>query len=90
MHQLLLYGIALAINNKKTMRTDKGKPSGINKGESHTGVPSNPSPEKIKNDREISEKYTEDENEIGKNVHVTHPNRNTDKEESTNIGGYRT
>ena len=70
------------------MRTDKGNPSGTNKEKSKTGVPST-TPERSGRDEQISEKYTEEENETGNNVHVTHPNRNTDKDNATNIGGYR-
>ena len=66
-----------------------GKPSGANKREGRTGTPSDITPEKMDQDQNISEKYTTDENEIADNVRTGHPNRNTDKEDSTNIGGYR-
>ena len=44
---------------------------------------------KMKQNQDQSEKYTEEENEIKDNVRVGHPNRNTDKGEATNAGGYK-
>jgi hypothetical protein len=70
-------------------RDHRGKPSGINKGIDPTGIPNKITPETLPENLEISEKYTEDENDIAENVHLRHPNRNTDKDDATNIGGYR-
>ena len=71
------------------MRTDKGQPSGTNKSANQTGIPSDASPEKMQQNQDQSEKYTNEENEIKDNVRVGHPNRNTDKDDATNAGGYK-
>lgn len=71
------------------MADDKGHPSGVNKPKTGTGIPTNISTEKMKRDDELTEKYTDDENDIADNVHTRHPNRNEDKDDATNIGGYR-
>jgi hypothetical protein len=71
------------------MRLDKGKPSGANKSENKTGVPSNSTPDKMPQNQDMTEKYTEDENDVADNVQVRHPNRNTDKNDATNAGGYK-
>lgn len=67
----------------------KGQPSGSNKGDGGTGIPQKVNPDHLSEDQNLSEKYTKDENKIAENVHIGHPNRNTDKEDATNIGGYR-
>jgi hypothetical protein len=59
----------------------KGKPSGTNKQEG-LGIHPTP-PEKMKQYEEITEKYTEGEDELSPNVHLRHPNRNTSKGEDT-------
>lgn len=69
--------------------TDTGKPSGAGKQESGTGIPSKISDEKMQQDEDVTERYTNDEEGIADNVRVGHPNRNTDKEDATGIGGYR-
>jgi hypothetical protein len=71
------------------MATDKGYPSGTNKSESGTGIPTTISSEKMKDDKQLTEKYTDDDNEIAQGVHKGHPNRNENKGPATNIGGYR-
>jgi hypothetical protein len=63
----------------------RGKPSGIDKKESLTGIPSQPGRDEAK----LTEKYTEDDQRISDSVHTGHPNRNVDKENSTNGGGYK-
>jgi hypothetical protein len=68
------------------MARDTGKPSGINKSEG-IGTPSKAGNEE--QDRKISEKYTNDENELKESVRERHPNRNTDKDDATNAGGYK-
>ena len=69
------------------MRVDKGKPSGANRSEG-TGVPSKVK-QNIKQDDQITEKYTEDDNKISSHVRSGHPNRNTNKLHPTNAGGYK-
>jgi hypothetical protein len=57
----------------------KGKPSGINKEE---GLDLHPTaPDKLDDYLELSDKYTEGEDELSANVRVMHPNRNTSKGE---------
>ena len=69
-------------------RTNKGKPSGGNKSEG-TGMPSSFTPQHTNNDRKQTRKYTnESDDQIGK-VNMRHPNRNTDKNNPTNAGGYK-
>lgn len=65
------------------MRLDKGQPSGANKSEG-TGTPS-----KIRNDKKLTEKYTEEDKKIADGIRTNDTNRNTQKEDPTNAGGYR-
>lgn len=68
----------------------KGKPSGINKsGDRGTGVPSNISPATEDQDKKITEEYTDNDEQLSDNVKVRHPNRNVDKDDATNAGGYK-
>lgn len=62
-----------------------GYPSGVNKNEG-TG---NTATRDDKKNKEATEKYTEGEDQITDNAPKRHPNRNTDKEDSTNAGGYK-
>jgi hypothetical protein len=62
----------------------KGKPSGANKEEG-LGLQATP-PDKINDYINISEKYTEGEDELAAGVRVQHPNRNTSKGEPTKRG----
>lgn len=65
-----------------------GQPSGTNKSDKGTGVPSNITPENIEQNREMTEKYITEDNEISDSIRTNNPNRNTDKEDATNAGGY--
>jgi hypothetical protein len=70
----------------------RGRPSGTNKEEGLGVRSSEISPEKLKEDERVTEKYTKEDEEKDKladSVKVRHPNRNTDKDDSTNAGGYR-
>ena len=69
-------------------RRDKGKPSGANKQEGSGLRPDMPA-EKIEQDEQMTEKYTADEDEPAESLRVMHPNRNTDKNNATNAGGYK-
>ena len=69
--------------------TDKGKPSGVDKPMEGTGIPTKINDENRPNDQRLTEDYTADENEIADGVRTMHPNRNEDKDNATNIGGYR-
>lgn len=70
-------------------RDHKGKPSGVNKSRSETGIPTRMEPENGPNDAGKTEQYTEGDERIAENVRTNHPNRNTDKGDATGIGGYR-
>jgi hypothetical protein len=69
-------------------RDHRGRPSGTNKSEG-TGLRPNMPPEELKKDQEITDKYMEGEDKVADNVPVRHPNRNTDKPDATNAGGYK-
>lgn len=58
----------------------KGKPSGVNKEESGSGIQATP-PEKMDEYLEVTEKYFVDDDELESSVPVRHPNRNTSKGE---------
>lgn len=66
----------------------RGKPSGANKNEG-TGLRPDMPPEKLEGDNEITDKYMEGEDQVADNVNLRHPNRNTDKGDATNAGGYQ-
>ena len=66
----------------------RGQPSGTNKDEA-LGARSEVKPEQLQQDEQLTDKYTKSENEIADNVPVRHPNRNTDKDDATNAGGYK-
>src|SRR5690349_14931377 len=55
----------------------KGKPSG--KGNEGLGLRPSITPEELEQDLEMTEKYTSGEDELANNVHLLHPNRNTNK-----------
>lgn len=66
-----------------------GQPSATNKSEG-TGMPSNFTDEKLQQDAELTEKYTNEAgDEIAEGVRTNNPNRNTDKVDATNAGGYK-
>ncbi|GAA4337917.1 hypothetical protein [Flaviaesturariibacter amylovorans] len=60
----------------------RGYPSGANKSESETGIPTRMEPENRPNDEAMTEKYTNDDQTVADNVRTGHPNRNTDKGEN--------
>jgi hypothetical protein len=70
------------------MARDKGKPSGVNKEEG-TGVPQNIQPAPSGGRENDSEKYINEDGEVSEQVRTNHPNRNVDKEDATNAGGYK-
>jgi hypothetical protein len=71
------------------MSRHKGKPSGINKPESGTGVPSDFKPDNLKTDEKLTQEYTDDDKRPAGSVKVKHPNRNTNKPNATNAHGYK-
>jgi len=70
------------------MSKHKGKPSGKTKPEG-TGIPSAINPDDLKRDKKITGEYTDNDNKISGSVHSKHPNRNVNKKEATNAGGYK-
>jgi hypothetical protein len=59
----------------------KGKPSGAGKSEDALGVQATP-PEKMEQYEKITERYTIDDDTLAPDVHMRHPNRNTQKGQS--------
>ena len=70
------------------MSRKQGKPSGNYKPDG-TGVPSNLKPENLDRDKEITDKYTNEDEDLAEHVRQKNPNRNVDKLNSTNAGGYK-
>ena len=62
-----------------------GYPSGVNKSE---GTGNSAARDEDQN-KKATEKYTEDEDKVADNIQQRHPNRNTDKADATNAGGYK-
>jgi hypothetical protein len=56
----------------------KGKPSGAGKSEDGLGIQATP-PEKMEQYEKITERYTIDDDTLAPDVHLRHPNRNTEK-----------
>jgi hypothetical protein len=74
---------------KKIMAKDHvGKPSGIDKNEGSGLRPDMPR-EKMDQDAAMTEKYLKNEDELQDDVKLRHPNRNVDKDDATNAGGYK-
>jgi len=73
----------------KQTSTDTGKPSGGNEPMQGTGVPSKVNDENMPNDQRLTDEYTNEDGEIADGVRTMNPNRNVDKDDATNIGGYR-
>lgn len=70
------------------MSLHKGKPSGRTKPEG-TGTPSHVEGVKLKKDEKLTEKYTDDDKRMAASVKSKHPNRNVNKTDATNAGGYK-
>ncbi|HEV8285225.1 MAG TPA: hypothetical protein VGQ09_13000 [Chitinophagaceae bacterium] len=66
----------------------RGQPSGSNKQEG-LGIKRDMPAENLKRNEEIREKYTKNEDDLAENVKQKHPNRNRNKKNATNAGGYR-
>jgi hypothetical protein len=72
------------------MALHKGKPSGIGKQDNKkTGVPSDFKARDLKRDKQLAKKYIKDDETLAEGVKTQHPNRNVNKTEATNAGGYR-
>ena len=67
----------------------RGQPSGTNKSET-TGVPAGgQNLDDLQRDGELTDRYTDDDGNIAAGVRQQNPNRNVDKDDATNAGGYR-
>jgi hypothetical protein len=65
-----------------------GQPSGTNKSEG-TGVPAGgQNLDNLQRDQELTDQYTDDDRNIAQGVRSANPNRNVDKDDATNKGGY--
>ena len=62
-----------------------GHPSGINKSEG-TG---NTASRNDEENKKATDSYTKGEDKMADNIRERHPNRNTDKTDPTNAGGYK-
>lgn len=67
----------------------KGQPAGTNNQESKTGVPSKMETENRKQNDHLTDRYTQNDQEIPDGIREINPNRNTDKTDATNAGAYR-
>ena len=68
----------------------RGHPSGVNKSNEGTGTPSGGKfIQDEKNDEQLTDNYTDNDQNVSGNVRQNNPNRNTDKDDATNAGGYR-
>lgn len=71
------------------MHSDKGQPSGTNKSDQGTGIPTDKYVNNMERNDELTEKYTDDNKDIADSVRSNNPNRNVDKTDATNAGGYK-
>ena len=69
-------------------RDHLGKPSDDSKAD-NTGLRKEMPEEKFEQDQRATDKYTDGDDEVAGNIKVQHPNRNTNKEDATNAGGYK-
>ncbi|HVG42748.1 MAG TPA: hypothetical protein VM888_14145 [Chitinophagaceae bacterium] len=65
-----------------------GKPSD-RQGEQNTGKPSKLGPDDLQQNEQMTDKYTNDDQDIKEGIRTNNPNRNTEKDDATNAGGYR-
>lgn len=70
------------------MARHKGKPSSADKS-GGTGLRPDLPLDQVEQDRKLTDMYTEDGEKVKQNVHMRHRNRNPDKNDATNAGGYR-
>lgn len=75
------------------MAEQKGKPSQSGKTDD-TGIPQNITPKdndatRATDQQFDTEKYVTDDGKLSEDIRLKNPNRNTDKEDATNAGGYK-
>lgn len=66
----------------------RGQSSGTNKSED-SGVPQEKYTENMERDQELTDRYTDGKGNVADGVPQQNPNRNVDKGDATNAGGYR-
>ena len=69
-------------------KENKGQPSATNKSEG-AGLSADMQGQDLEKDKEMTDKYIKDEDEISDSVRKEDPNRNVDKGDATNAGGYK-
>lgn len=69
-------------------KENKGQPSASNKSEG-TGLSADMENQDLEENKEITEKYMDGEDELDDSVRKENPNRNVDKEDPTSGGGYQ-
>lgn len=68
----------------------RGQPSGTNKSEEETGIPAGGKfVEESERDARLTEQFTNDDSNVADGVRQENPNRNVDKGDATNAGGYK-
>jgi hypothetical protein len=67
---------------------NKGKPAGKAKP-GGTGVPSVVKAGSNQKDNRITKTYTDNDDKVASHVRTKHPNRNVNKPDATNAGGYK-
>ena len=67
---------------------EKGAPSGANK-KAHRSSREGQSNEDLRNEKSIHEKQEQDDDEVADKLPMRHRNRNVDKDDATNAGGYK-
>ena len=69
-------------NDKKTTKTSTSRST-------ETNIDLDKNEENRKQEQEISDKYTDGDNGLAEGVRGNNPNRNVDKDDATNAGGYK-
>lgn len=72
-------------NDKKTTKDNKDE---INRS-AETQIDSERSEDNVSQDEKIRKKYTDDNDDLAEGVREMNPNRNVDKDDATNAGGYK-
>ena len=68
----------------------RGHLSGVNKSDQGTGIPTgNQFVDDPKRDEELTNRYTDEDGDVSGDIHQNNSNRNADKGDATNAGGYK-
>jgi hypothetical protein len=68
---------------------NKGQPSGTNKSDKGTGIPTDKFVDNMDRDKELTDEYTDRDQDVADGIQQNNPNRNTEKTDATNAGGYK-